>query len=272
MDCVRVSWIGAVLLGVVLLGGAGCSEEEPIEESGGILSGEEGNLLGATLTSWARVDENGAVTEIGFRLPMAAVEAAPVAEFDPTTPPGEEIVLHLEVPELVQQTTLINFIEVGYNPAGHPPMGVYTVPHFDFHYYSVPEAEVAAIDCSDMTPFPEEMLPENHVADPPGPPPDGGCVPGMGIHAVDSTSPELHPESPAPFTETMILGAYGGKFLFIEPMIARDVLLERGDFSMEIPVPATVGRNTLYPTRFLATYDAQEDAYTFLLVNFVPVN
>ncbi|MEP6495442.1 MAG: hypothetical protein ABJF01_22335 [bacterium] len=32
-------------------------------------------------------------------------------------------------------------VVLDWNPAGHEPEHVYTLPHFDFHFYSVSEAE-----------------------------------------------------------------------------------------------------------------------------------
>ena len=37
------------------------------------------------------------------------------------------------------------FVQFDWNPKGHEPEGVYTLPHFDFHFYTVSDAAVMAI-------------------------------------------------------------------------------------------------------------------------------
>ena len=70
------------------------------------------------------------------------------------------------------------FVELDWNPGGHEPPGIYDTPHFDFHFYTVPPAERAAIVPSDPR-FQEkaDRLPPEHerpasyvVAAPPGAP------------------------------------------------------------------------------------------------------
>ena len=38
------------------------------------------------------------------------------------------------VPMPAQNPTPYKFIELDWNPAGHPPEDIYTLPHFDFHF------------------------------------------------------------------------------------------------------------------------------------------
>ena len=44
-----------------------------------------------------------------------------------------------------QNPTPYKFIELDWNPAGHEPAGVYTLPHFDYHFYKIGVAERDAI-------------------------------------------------------------------------------------------------------------------------------
>ena len=57
----------------------------------------------------------------------------------------------------------------------------------------------------------------------------------------------------------------------IEPMVSREFLLERKDFELPVPMPKEFGRAMRYPTRFVAEYDADLDAYLFVFSEFVSV-
>ena len=91
----------------------------------------------------------------------------------------------------------------------------------------------------------------------------------MGQHAFDPTSPEY--AVGGKFTQTFLIGFWGGELTFLEPMITKEYLVGRPDFAVDIPVPAAFGRRTTYPTRFTATYDAGSDSYEMLFTDFVPV-
>jgi hypothetical protein len=71
--------------------------------------------------------------------------------------------------------------------------------------------------------------------------PAQAAVPKMGLHWVDTNSPELPPRN-QPFTATFIIGSWGGKVIFDEPMITRDFILAHRDSiagGTTIPVPAS---------------------------------
>jgi hypothetical protein len=70
----------------------------------------------------------------------------------------------------------------------------------------------------------------------------------------------------------MILGYYGGRLTFLEPMVTREALLQKQSFSLNIPTPQVVGVSTRFPTRMNATWDEQRQAYDFVLTDFVAVN
>jgi hypothetical protein len=79
--------------------------------------------------------------------------------------------------------------------------------------------------------------------------PPGG-EPKMGRHWVDVTSPELHPQNPAPFTETFIVGSFKGKVLFYEPMITKTFVEAQNNFEKAIKVPAKFQKEGYYPTKY----------------------
>ena len=39
------------------------------------------------------------------------------------------------VPDHIRLATGIDHISLDFNPCGHPPFGVFTIPHYDFHIY-----------------------------------------------------------------------------------------------------------------------------------------
>jgi hypothetical protein len=131
--------------------------------------------------------------------------------------------------------TPYRFVELDWNPKGHG--GPYTAPHFDFHFYRVTLAEHDAIDPSRAdyadraAAFPAaEELPTGYVSSHVlmNLPPAQAAVPKMGLHWIDTASPELPPRN-QPFTGTFIVGSWGGKVIFDEPMVTRDFILAQRD-------------------------------------------
>jgi len=144
--------------------------------------------------------------------------------------------------------TPYQFVELDWNPKGHG--GPYTAQHFDFHFYRTSLAEHDAIDparpdyAQQAAAFPAaDELPNGYVSshllmklDP-----AQAEVPKMGLHWVDTNSPELPPRN-QPFTATFIIGSWGGKVIFDEPMITRDFILAHRDSisgGTTVPVPAS---------------------------------
>ena len=41
------------------------------------------------------------------------------------------------VPKYIKKAAGIDHISIDFNPCGHPPFNVFTVPHYDFHIYKV---------------------------------------------------------------------------------------------------------------------------------------
>jgi hypothetical protein len=55
---------------------------------------------------------------------------------------------------------------------------------------------------------------------------------------------------------------------FIEPMITREFLLRRQNFTMPVPMPETLGRATRYPTELVVHWDKNANAYHFIFKGF----
>jgi hypothetical protein len=135
------------------------------------------------------------------------------------------------------------------------------VPHFDFHFNNISQADVAAIDCADTTK--PAVLPAAYELPDPTLPQIGRlvglCVPGMGMHAL----PTAELNSTTPFQKTMIVGYYHQQPIFVEPMIARATLMERRTFSIDVPSVAGAPARVRIPSGFQAQYDSTTQAYRF---------
>ena len=236
------------------------------------VTGETGTLYDGTVTTWTRIDADGTVTAVGATVPLETIRNAPTHDASGANESehahAESQTIRLGFPDVARAATYFDHLRMDYNPAGHPP-APYEVPHFDLHFYGISEADELAIECPDMRMPSDELVPSDYQVLPPQPEPEGGCVPQMGNHAVATDAPELRQENPAPFTETMILGYYGGDLIFLEPMITKAFLLEREGFATSVPVPERVGRSTRYPTSFKAIYDEDQGVYRFIWSDFV---
>lgn len=225
--------------------------------------GDAKNFYGSAVTPWAVVRDNGSVAGVGFSIPFAAIQSARTE-----LRPGEDPEQHdpsdsvrLDLPEEIHGKTSIDHIDIDYAPIGHPPVGIYDVPHFDAHFYRIGPAEQARIDCSDDSPVDSTRLPEGFVLTKPGRPPRGECISLMGHRAFNIADRTLAKDGEGLKTATMVLGYYINRLTFIEPMIARSMLLNKKSMSIDIPRPAVVDGWTQYPAQANIVYDRADDAY-----------
>ena len=211
--------------------------------------------------------QNGAPVELGIALSEKALEGLPTHH----TPGGIELepghMMFFWTPELPgTNPTAVRHVYLGWNPGGHEPPGVYDVPHFDFHFYTIGNDERLAIDPADPA-FAGKaahhpaagLMPEGYVAIP-------GAVPFMGAHWVDPTSPELNG---TPFTETFIFGSWDGRPIFVEPMITRAFLETRPDHFERLPIPATQETAGYQPGAYRVRWDEATREYRVALTDFV---
>jgi hypothetical protein len=206
--------------------------------------------------------------ELGIALDERALDGLPSTEME----------YRYLLPLPAQAPDPYKLVELDWNPHGHPPPQVYTVPHFDFHFYTITLAERNAIVPSNPS-FAAEAnnLPSDGYVPPfyavlagPGQTPADIAVPMMGVHWSDVRSPELqamlgHPENYQPFTKTFIYGSWNGRFIFYEPMVTLAYLQSNSDFSSDIPVPQLYPEPGYFPTSYKVTYDAQAKEYRVAL-------
>jgi hypothetical protein len=199
--------------------------------------------------TYVMMDErSGKPVEVGVALSAQALEGLPSLSADHgpgTHGPYSEYLLDLPA----GNPTPYRFVEVDWNPHGHG--GPYTAPHFDFHFYRVPVATRNEIDLSDpdfatkaaRLPAAEEIparYASTHVLL--NTTPAGMTVPRMGLHWIDTASPEL-PPSNQPFTATFIMGSWNGQVIFDEPMVTRAFILAQRSG------PAAAGTIAVPPAR-----------------------
>jgi len=246
-----------VALAGACTGGAPDADEAPVS----VVEGACGDVHGAEVCTWAEVEAD-RVVRFGANVPIASVENAP-AEAEMTWPPT--VAASIPLPAMAQDQLGVQSVKIYWEAHGHPP-GPYLVPHFDFHFYTITPDETDAIDCSNLT---KPATPPTGYALPDVEIPDIGmlvglCVPMMGMHALLQT--EI--ESEDTFKGTMVIGYYEEQPIFYEPMITKELLMERQTFSLDFPsVPGDQPGVTL-PTRFEAEYDEAASAYRFVFSGF----
>ena len=251
-----------MIMTVLVFGVYGCAREVAIAET----KGECAEVHGAEICLWSRAQGDNTV-EVGADVPLAVVENAPT-EHDMRWPPVARATLQI-APAAAKQTGLTQMTTY-WEADGHPP-GPYLTPHFDFHFYTVPQDERLAIDCKDLS-KPAALAPGYALPDVPLPPPMaamtgtdtlvGLCVPQMGMHSL----PAAEMESTAIFRGTMVIGYYQGKPIFIEPMLTKAMLMEMKSF--DLPIPSIPGMAGAYPHRFQATYNPEAKSYRFTFSDF----
>jgi hypothetical protein len=228
--------------------------------------------------------------EIGVAMTEDAMEGLPA----PMAMTAEEMkkaghsnmtVFLLDLPQ--NNPTPYKFVQFDWNAAGHEPAGVYDLPHFDFHFYTVPVDVRNSIVPSDPRyaekaasyPAAEFRAPFYiDAATPAGAPPAAVAVPQMGMHWLDVRSPELqgmagNPAGYKPFTRTFIYGSWDGQFIFDEPMITRAYIMAKRDATDPavrdeiIPVSVPSRRNPAgyYPAAYRITWDAAAREYRIAL-------
>ncbi len=219
----------------------------------GTFVGETRPLGNGAVRSWVTLDKNGNPSAIGLTFSEAALNGLPVQE------EGTEYVLNLP-PQA--RLTAFDHIGLNWNSNGHPPAGIYNVPHFDFHFYTITEQERDRITAQgdDLLKAGKkptaEYMPAGYVLVP------DPAVPRMGSHLVNPLSAELQGQ---PFTKTFIYGSYDGRIIFFEPMISKAFLESKVSVTEFIKLPARYPKPGYYPTKYSVKYDKASKEYTVSL-------
>lgn len=232
-----------MLLSAATLAFASCKKDE--QGKNGIYKGPVTQFHNGKAWTWIQLDSQNKPERVGISIDEAAMKSLPTATGDM----GHDMMnmknhLVLKFHPKASATPFLHVL-LDWNPAGHEPENVYTLPHFDFHYYTISDEERAAIppyevDSSGFKNLPAPAyMPANYIAIP-------GGVPQMGAHWVDVTSPELSGQT---FTQTFLMGSYSGKVIFYEPMITKAFLDANPTYERSIGVPAKFQKSGYYPTK-----------------------
>ncbi len=222
---------------------ASCKKDD-VHEQNNIFKGPVVQVHAGKAWTWMQLDRYGKPERLAITLTDAALNSVPVGDdghdHDHSGDNSWTLAFHPKA-----GVTPFNHVGMGWNPEGHEPPGIYDIPHFDFHFYMMTPAEVAAIPPYevDSLKFKNWPAPAYFPANYFNP---GGGVPQMGAHWVDVTSGEFNGQE---FTQTFIYGSFNGKVTFYEPMITLDFLKNNSNFERNIPQPAKFQKTGYYPTK-----------------------
>jgi hypothetical protein len=145
---------------------------------------------------------------------------------------------------------------LNWNPQGHPPPHVYDLPHFDFHFYTIPTGEQMAIpggpDTETVAP---QYVPQDYAS-------EIESVPAMGVHWADTLAAEYHGHT---FDRTFIYGFFQRQMVFVEPMVTVDYLLSHPNASMIVKQPASYQQSGRYPSFYSVRWDPAQRTYRIAL-------
>lgn len=215
--------------------------------------------------------EKGAPVELGVALSEAALRGLP-GDHDGHDVPGRTVMpdghTTYEIPlaSPAQNPTPYRQIVLGWNPAGHEPPELFGVPHFDFHFYTITEAERTAIvptasgfqEAAARYPAPE-LVPAGYFS------PAPHAVPRMGVHWLPADAPELKGQ---PFAKIFLYGSWDGRVTFAEPMITKAYLETRPDFRAPLPRAKRYAPAGYHPGGWRVRYDAAAREYRVALADF----
>lgn len=201
---------------------------------------DEASLHGGKVWSSAKVDKDGKPLSVSIVVNDAALNSVPLGQPSDHMSPQNNLL----IPVSDKSGTPFKFIMLNWNSSGHEPDHVYTVPHFDFHFYTSNQNEVMGyMDETKLNAEPDAAyIPANHIS--------GPGVPMMGKHYIDVNTPELHGQN---FTQTFLFGSYDSKVVFWEPMITLDFLKNTTQFERSITQPSKYQQSGFYPTKMKVT-------------------
>jgi len=209
------------------------------------LWGEPEALGNGAARAFVVMNDQGKPVSIGISFTKNALSGLPTEAEPP------EVMLALPEKADVHQ---FKYIVINWNPQGHEPK-MYQLPHFDFHFYLMPNEERDKITENDAVQFaktpPSQYLPADYMQAP-------GGIPRMGAHCVDKTAPELQGK---PFRQTFIYGTYDGKITFYEPMASMAFLKTMPNFSAPIKQPPAFEKSGFYPSSYRIIYDKKQGEY-----------
>lgn len=195
--------------------------------------------------SWANITHDNKALAIGIEFTEGVLQQQHEHIPDAVEHGHTLLMLHQKAKALMP----FDHLTMGYMTGGHPPPGIYSVPHFDFHFYKMSLAERLAIPAfspataaafNNLPPL--QYIPTGYFRSP-----NEGII-KMGTHWIDLLSPEFNGQ---PFTHTFLYGSYDGKVSFLEPMVTLATFQSGVTVQKQIRQPQLFDpTNTYYPTRY----------------------
>lgn len=167
----------------------------------------------------------------------------------------------------------IRHATIGWNPHGHEPQS-FELPHFDFHFYFITNAQRQLIDPSRAdfvekanAPVPDGVMPQDFVPTlPPHVPFVNGTVPFMGFHWADMFRSAVMTGSL--FEHEFINGSWDGRWTFLEPMITRDWFNSHESHAEPIKQPQVYSYPGSYPTQLNLFHSGEHQGWIIALREF----
>lgn len=215
------------------------------------------------IQSWIMTDSKGIPLSLGITLTEAALSGLPA-----NSPSGSSFpTIEYEI-ALPEQITILPYkhIVVDWNPKGHIPIGVYDVPHFDFHFFMITPGERYRITAKgEDSARSNKKLPKQYT-------PSGYFLPRdteearMGSHWIYQMAPEFFMQS---FTKTFVYGSYNGELIFLEPMVALSFLRLKQNTTHKIKLPFAYKEHGYYPTAYSIKYNQTRREYSVSLEGLI---
>lgn len=221
-----------------------------------IVRGVSQTLGQGSACSYVVLDDQGQISDLGVILSESALSSVPTQATE----------LNLALPQQAIATPFTH-ISVNWNPEGHLPTPIYGTPHFDFHFFTIPQAsrqQITATEADRDRAYKAPLaafVPAGYQLAP------DSAVPTEGVHWVNLQAPEFQ-GSPHGFDHTFIYGFYDGQLIFWEPMVSLAALKNHESFSETIARPDRYRTSGFYPTAYSITYDAQAHEYQISLDHF----
>ncbi|MCB2204559.1 DUF5602 domain-containing protein [bacterium] len=228
---------------LILVAFTACSDDDPASPAQPMTYDGQTVAVGdGSATAYERADADGNLLAVGIRFDEAALSNLP----------ADMSMFTLDLPGDVS-TSPFKFIALDWNPQGHEPAPIYTLPHFDVHFYCVDKQTVAAVVAGPDSTMPApQYMPQDYFS-------TFDAVPNMGTHFIDSQSPELHGST---FDKTFIYGFYKGNLYFMEPMITKAYFESKPDVSLDIKQPTAFQQTGMaFPMKYDIRYDATAKQY-----------
>jgi hypothetical protein len=235
-------------LGISLLLLPGCDGTAPHTSIG-----QSGPIAAGQAFTWANVDADSSVRELGVTVPLQALAAI-----------GDGFTLALALPPEVQAATPLRSVLIELKQRPILPK-IYQVPRLDVRFFTMAAADLQAIDCMSEPMPASDALPAPYVISSTAAEPAGTCVQGIGVHANDSSAPELVPDDHVAFQHALFLGYHGGRIIFVNPTEPIDLAIVGKRFDLPVPRPADLADGVLWPARSMAVTNVSTTVLSFSL-------